>query len=128
MKIKNLNIRSKASAILLAGTITFTSSTLLTGCGNQQIITTKRTFNRAVIFDYENKIASIIKVKSWKKFENNEYLIQTTDNLWILTSLYDTKLFDDENSDITVEDFALSILGENAEINYLTSKEKTRTR
>lgn len=126
MKIKNLSIRKKAVALALAGTLT--SSALLSSCGNQNILNSKRTFNKAVIFDYINNTASIVEIKSWKKFKDNEYLIQTNDNLWILTSLYDTKLFDDESSEMTAEDFALSILGENATINYFYTDSKTRTK
>ncbi len=126
MKIKNLNIRKKAVAMALAGTLSTTC--LLSGCGNHQVIDTKRTFNKAIIFDYENKVALIIDVKSWGDYEGEQFQIQTSDNFWIVTSSYDTKLIDDRNSDFSAEDFARSIIGEDAEINYLNDNTKVRTR
>ena len=44
-----------------------------------------------------------------------------------VTSSFDTKLINDENSSISAEDFAKSIMGEDVEINYLNKgKQKTK--
>jgi len=46
-----------------------------------------------------------------------------------LTSSYDTKLINDEESEISAEDLIKSIKGEDAEIIYLNGEDaKTRTR
>lgn len=126
MKIKNLNIRKKTIALALAGTLT--SATLFTGCNNKQVIDTKKTFNKIIIFDYENKSATICEIKSWIDSESGKYKIQTIDNFWFTTSIYDSKLINDEDSEIKAEDFIMSILGEDAEINYLLTDTKTKTR
>lgn len=124
MKIKNLNIRKKTIALALAGTLT--TASLLTGCSNKQSIDTKKTFNKIIIFDYENRAASIIEIKSWIDSESGQYKIKTVDDFWFTTSIYDSKLINDEDSEIKAEDFIMSILGEDAEINYLLPKTKTR--
>ena len=126
MKIKNLNIRKKAIAMALAGTLATTS--LFAGCSNKQTIDTKKTFNKIVIFDYENKTASIIEIKSWTDYDSGQYKVKTYDDFWFTTSIYDSKLINDEDSEIKAEDFIMSILGENAQINYLLPDVKTKTR
>ena len=100
------------------------SMTLLTSC-NQTILDTKYTFNKAIIFS-ENS-ATIVDVKQWKDYDDGEQIqIITSDDLVILTSSYDTKLINDEESDITAEDVAYAIGGSNIEINYLGSNSKTK--
>ena len=126
MKIKNLNIRKKTIALALAGTLT--TATLLTGCNNKQARDIKKTFNKIIIFNYEDNSATIYEVKSWIDFDSGQYKIQTIDNFWFTTSIYDSKLINDEDSEIKAEDFIMSILGEDAEINYLLTDTKTKTR
>lgn len=122
--IRNLKIKKKIATMVLVGTISATS--LLTGCSNKQTVGTKNTYNKIIIFDYNNKSASIIEVKSWGSLEGNIYRIKTSDGFWFTTSTYDSKLINDEDSEITAEEFVKSILGEDAEINYLLPQGKTK--
>ena len=126
MAIKNLNIKKKVAAMALAWTLTTTA--LFSGCGNRQVVDIKRSFNKAIIFDYENKTATIIDVKSWIEFEGKQIKIQTNDDFWMITSYYDTKLIDDDDSDVTAEELVQCILGEGAQINYFSSKAKVKTK
>ena len=90
---------------------------LLSWCGNQSFWDTKYTFNKAIIFG-ENT-ATIVEVDKWNDYEGEQIQIKTNDGAYILTSAYDTKLIDERNSEITAEDIARSIMGDDVQINYL---------
>ncbi len=124
MKIKNLNIRKKAVAMALAGTLT--SCTLLTGCGNHQFFDTKYTYNKAIIVN--GNCASIIEIDKWNDYEGEQLQIVTKDGLVILTSAFDTKLINDETSELSAEEVARGLVGEDGEITYTLPKGRTRTR
>ncbi len=117
----------KAGKVVLAG-IAISSVLLLSGCGNKNILDTKYTFNKAIIFD-ENS-ATIIEIESWRDYEDGEQIqLKTKDGAFILTSSFDTKLIDDRNSEISAEDLVRALKGEEVEINYLDdieSKGKSR--
>lgn len=114
MKIKNLNIRPKTVALALTGVLT--TSTLLTGCGNYDMLDTKYTYNKAIIFG-ENS-ATIVDVKQWGDYEGEQIQIRTEGDMYILTSSFDTKLIDDRESDMSAEDLARAIKGDDVEIIY----------
>jgi len=118
MKIKNLNIKPKTVALALTGVLATT--TLLTGCGNYDLIDTKMTFNKAIIFD-DNR-ATIVDVKEWGDYDGEQLQIRTEDDMYILTSSFDTKLIDDRKSDMSAEDLARAIKGEDVEIVYLEER------
>lgn len=113
MKIKNLEISPKIGAAILAGTISLTT---LTGC-NATIVDTKYTFNKAIIFN--DNTATIVEIKKWADYDGEQLQIITEDGLIIVTSSFDTKLINDNDSEIKAEDIVRSILGEDAVINYL---------
>jgi len=114
MKIKNINIRPKLITMALAGTL---ATTTLVGCGNYDWIDTKITYNKAIIFD--DNTATIIEIEKWKDYDGEQFQIMTKDGAYILTSSYDTKLIDDRKSDISAENLAIAIKGEDVEIIYL---------
>ena len=121
MKIKNLNIRKKAVAMALAGTLT--TATLI-GCGNMDMWDTQYTFNKAVIIN--GNIATIVEISKWTDYDGEQLQVTTQDGMVFLTSSIDTKLFDDRNSYMTVEDYAKSFVGEDGEINYLSQNMKNK--
>lgn len=114
MKTKNLNIRKKA--IALAATGLLATVVLTTGC-NKQVMDFKYEFNKAIIFHEDT--ATIIEIQKWNDYEGEQIQLITKDGLVIVTSTYDTKLVNDKNSDLTAEDVARSIGGEDVEIRYL---------
>ena len=127
MKIKNLNFskncKTKLATCVLAGTIT---ATVLTGCGNMDMWDSQYTFNKAIIFG-ENT-ATIVEIEQWGDYDGEQFQIKLKDGFVMVTSSIDTKLIDDRNSDITAEDLARSIKGENVVIIYLDEVPKTKTR
>ena len=113
MKIKNLKIKSKVVAMALAGTL---ASVTLTGC-NATLVDTNYTFNKAIIFG--DGTATIIEIKKWADYDGEQFQIITNDGLVIVTSSFDTKLINDNNSSLKAEDVARSIAGEDVHIYYL---------
>lgn len=118
LHIKNLNIKKKAITMALAGTL---MTTTLTGC-NYTLVDTKYSFNKAIIFG--DNSATIVEIEKWTDYDGEQIQIKTTEGLYILTSSFDTKLIDDSNSDISAEDLARSIMGEDVVINYLSDNSK----
>ena len=114
MKAKNLNIRKKAVALAATGLLA--TAVLTTGC-NKQVLDFKYKFNKAIIFHEDT--ATIIEIEKWNDYEGEQFQLLTKDGLIIVTSAYDTKLVNDEKSDLTAEDVARSIGGEDIEIRYL---------
>ena len=127
MKIKNLkfskNCKTKLAACVLAGTV---SATMLTGCGNLDMLDTQYTFNKAIIFG--DNTATIVEITQWGDYDGEQFQIKLKNGFVMITSSFDTKLIDDRNSDITAEDLARSIKGEDVEIIYLDEVPKTRIR
>lgn len=120
--VKNLSIKKKVIAMALAGTLT---TTTLTGCGNHTILDTKYTYNKALIFS-DNSV-TIVEIESWTDYDGEQFQIKTPEGLYIVTSSFDTKLIDDSNSNISAEDLARIIMGEDVTINYLNNtNQKTR--
>lgn len=117
-KVKNLNIKKKAIAMAATGVL---ATVVLTGC-NQQVIDVKLKFNKAIIFREDT--ATIVDVKKWDDYDGEQLQIITPDGLIIITSSYDTKLINDEDSEIKAEDVARSIGGDDIEIRYLEKHEK----
>ena len=117
-KVKNLNIKNKAMAMAATGVL---ATVVLTGC-NQQVMDVKLKFNKAIIFREDT--ATIVEVKKWNDYDGEQLQIITPDGLIIITSSYDTKLINDENSEIKAEDVARSIGGDDIEIRYLEKHEK----
>lgn len=117
-KVKNLNIKRKA--VVMATTTTL-AVTVLTGC-NQQVMDVKLKFNKAIIFHDDS--ATIVEIKKWNDYDGEQLQLITEDGLVIVTSSFDTKLINDEKSEIKAEDVARSIGGDDIEIRYLEKYEK----
>ena len=120
--MKDLKINKKAVAILAAGGITLST---LTGC-NMTCVDTKYTFNKAIIF--RDNTATIVEIKKWADYDGEQLQLITKDGLIIVTSSFDTKLINDEDSNLTAEDVARSIIGEDAKINYMFENANQKTK
>ena len=126
-KVKNLKVKEKAIAMALAGTL---ATATLTGCGSTTHIKAMEvpSYNKAIIFG--NNTATIVEIEGYLG-HGGSYLITTKDGLILTTSEIDTKLVDDSNSDIKAEDIAISVMGDDVQINYLgqnNSNSLTKTR
>ena len=117
-KVKNLNIKKKTITMATTGML---SVVVLAGC-NRQVVDLKLKYNKAIIF--HDDTATIVEVKHWDDYEGEQLQLTTPDGLVILTSAYDTKLINDEKSEIKAEDVARSIGGEDIEIRYLEKHEE----
>lgn len=126
MKISNLNIaknmKLRTTALVLAGTL---SMTALTGCSNSDVATNVITTDNedytssvsiyAVIVIEDN--ATILEVKKLTTY-NVGYKITTADGSVINCSSINTFLFRNEDTDISVEEFAQSLVDSNETVNY----------
>ena len=126
-KLKNLRVKEKAIAMTLAGTL---ATATLTGCGSATRIQAMEvpSYNKAIIFG--DNTATIVEIEGYLE-QGGGYLITTKDGLILTTSEIDTKLVDDSNSDIKAEDIAISVMGDDVQINYLgqnNSDNLTKTR
>ena len=126
MKIKNINpnIRYKIAAFALVGTLAITS---LVGCGivsNTDKTKPKVSANKAIILN-EN-CATIVEIEHWELM-SPAYKIFTIEGLVFYANSDNTYLLDTRNSEISAEEMARSLVGEEGEINYLNS-EKNKTK
>ena len=121
--MKNINVNFKKLLLIgaLGGTLVLT-----TGC-NRNILIGAQSFDKAIIFNDNN--AAVLDIASWKDFNDGEQLELTTkDGMVILTSAYDTKLINSNNSDKSVEDLCKAILGEDATISYFDKNVKVKVK
>lgn len=127
MKINKLNItknmKKKTAALALAGTLSLTT---LTGCGNEDMWGLNNTFTHAVIVINGN--ATILDIKQWRVYEEEQYQITTKDDSIINASSFNTFLFNDEDTTLSVEDFAYSLIGDEGNIYYYKEESKTKTK
>lgn len=118
MKISNLNItknmKLRTTALVLAGTL---SMTALTGCSNSNVTTDNDDYTSAYAIIVIDNNATILEVKNLITY-NTKYKITTTDGSVINNSSVNTFIFKDENTDISVEEFAQSLVGSNGTVNY----------
>ena len=122
VKVK-ANIKKLALLGLLGGSLV-----LMTGCGNRKLIMPgSQTYNKAIILRGNN--AAIVDVEKWKDFDDGEQLeIWTKDGSVILTSSYDTKLVNTENTDKPIEEICQAIVGPEGTVTYLAEPGKVLTR
>lgn len=107
----------------------------LCGCGGSENVQCHSrvdlALNKAIINNYDGNVV-IIDVKSWGVCfgyeELKQLIITTTDDLVIFTNTIDTRLFCDENSQNSVEDFARACFGEDRNIVYYNDINKSRER
>lgn len=139
MKIKNLNITSKA--LTLTAVTTFTVSVLL-GCtttttnniyaykestladDSTEIYSPDTSSYKVIVFE-ENK-ATILDIVAWKKIDNNFIKVQTKDGAFFLSLIENTTFLDESNTTLTAEEVARKMKGDNVEICYLNELAKTK--
>lgn len=88
----------------------------MSGC-NATIIDTKLKFTKAMMKGEDGNVI-IIDVKKWTDYDGEQLQIITEDGMVILTSSFETKLFDDSKTDIELEDIAKALYGEDVRISY----------
>ena len=71
--------------------------TLLTGCGNQDIIDTNYTYNKAIITIAPDE-AIEVKVKKWSDYEGEQIQIIAEDGTIYLTSTLNCTLINDKGN------------------------------
>ena len=111
--MENKNIKKLLMTSALFSTL---SLTMLTGC-NYDFMDFHYQFNKAIIFG--DNTATIIEIKKWADYDGEQLQIETEDGALIVTSSFDTKLINDLNSNVSAEDIAKSIKGDDVVINYL---------
>ena len=122
MKLRiNEKLVKRAVTFALVGTIV----TTLAGCGNKQIFDTQYTFNKAVIVNGD--VATIVELEKWTDYEDGEQIqVKTKDGLVFLANSDNIYPIDERNTDITPEEFARALVGEDGEVNYLGTTAKTK--
>ncbi len=76
--MKHKLFMSVAAVLIICGT-------MLTGCGNRQILDTTWSFDRAIIILGDEKIE--VQVESWKDYEDTTIQIKTKDGKVYLTDV-----------------------------------------
>lgn len=120
--MKKFNLKMKTCAAVLASGVVLTT---ITGC-NQTVFDTEYTFNKAIIFG--EGTATIIEIKKWNDYEGEQLQLITKDGMVIITSSYDTKLINDEDTNVDVEVLVRALAGSDAEITYYDELVKTKTK
>ncbi len=132
MKIKNIRVndvliqdakkysltRNLGSKLKRAGAIVLTmvSIPLLSGC-NRAIIDTKYGQNAALISGDDSAI--IMDIKDWKDYEGEQYQLNFTNGLVVLSSSFDTDLYFGKSDTYAVSKLAENQLSPNGELyNY----------
>ena len=120
--MKNLNVNFKK--LLLIGALGG-SLALTTGC-NRNILIGTQSFDKAIIVKDNNAV--IINIASWKDFDGEQFELTTKDGMVILTSSFDTKLINSENSDKKVEELCELLVGPDGTISYYDHNSKVKTK
>ena len=114
----NPNFKKKLAASVL---ITTMLATTLTGC-NKDVFDTQYVFNELVIVN--GNVATIVEVKQWRDYEDGDQLqIITKDGLVFLVDAMNAYPLDTRTSEVTSEEFARNLVGENGEVKYLNSED-----
>lgn len=77
----------KGVSFVLAGTLV---GTMLTGCGNHQLLDFNKSFNVAIESNQDN--VSVVAIKEYSDYEGTQVQFVTEDNLRVLTSTHQTEL------------------------------------
>lgn len=111
MKIKNLNIRSKALVLLGLTSVTLS----LTGCSS---VDNRYTYDKALVFN--DKCVTIVDINRWVDYGGDRFQIKTPSGIEYLTNNLETKLIDTRESSLTLEEFIYQIYGNDIEIRYFS--------
>lgn len=124
----NINNISKLSKfkMYVASVGVAVAITSMSGCdsSNYDMWDSNYTFTHAVIFE-ENK-TTIVPIKQWSDYEGEQIQIITEEGNVFLTSAFNTKLFNEDNGSLSVEDFAISLSPSDAEISYLEKQDSAK--
>lgn len=96
-------------------------SILTTGC-NYNLIDTKYTFDKAVIYNDSN--ALIVDIDTWTDYDGEQLQVTTDDGTVLIVSSFNTILIKED--DLNANDIAISLVGEDGEVYYWDSDKKTK--
>lgn len=101
---------------LLSGVLVATLAiSTLSGC-NYKMVDFEYDFDTAIIIN--DGVATIIDIKNWTDYDGEQIQIITKDGTILVTSSFDTKLMNSKEGEVSPEDFAWHLVGENGEVNY----------
>ena len=127
MKIKNLKINKRISKKVTSfALVSVLGVTTLTGCGNYDFWDTQYTFNKIIIVNGDS--ATIVNAKKWTDFDGEQIQIETPEGLVFVSNSDNIYLLDVRNTDVSAEEFAKSLIGEEGRINYLGSETNQKTK
>jgi len=86
---------------------------------NMDLIDTTFSFNKSITFN-GNK-AKILPIGKWKDYQGEQLQVITKDGLVLVLSSYNSKLVNDEISNITAYDFAQSYVGSDGSVTDLSN-------
>lgn len=106
---RNKKFIIKGTSFILAGTML---ATILTGCGNKQLVDFNKSFNVAIETNQDN--VSIVGIKQYSDYQGTQVQFVTEDNLRVLTSTHQTELLKVKNEDSALN-YAIALAGNNEE-------------
>ncbi len=106
---RNKKFIIKGTSFILAGTL---FATILTGCGNKQLVDFNKSFNVAIETNQDN--VSIVGIKQYSDYQGTQVQFVTEDNLRVLTSTHQTELLKVKNEDSALN-YAIALAGNNEE-------------
>ncbi len=106
---KKKKILIRGATLVLAGTM---FGTMLTGCGNKQLIDFNKSFNVVIETNQDN--VSVVGISQYSDYIGTQVQFVTEDNLRVLTSTHQTELLkvDSENAALS---YATALAGDNIE-------------
>lgn len=105
-----------ASKVMVAGVL-ISSVLLLSGC-NYDWLDLKYSYPTAIVFSEDH--ATIFDIEKWRDYDGEQIQISTKEGVVFLTSSFDTKLYDEEQTGISAEDFIKALKGDDYTINYFS--------
>ena len=106
------SFKNKIVAGTLAGVLVLSTS----GCGNYNLIDTKYKFNKAITIN--DGIATIYNIEKWTDYDGEQIQLILKNGTIVLTSAFDTKLFNTMDSEQSIEMIARSFVGPDGVIMY----------
>ena len=94
---------------------------------NKKVLEFDYLFNKAIILNGDN--ALIIKIDTWKDYEDDKIQIKLPDGTCILTEIDNVKIINDEKAEEgAIERYAISLVGSEEKVNYYDAKPKLKTK
>jgi len=121
-----VNLRNSFKNKIAAGTLAGVLVLSTTGCGNYKLIDTKYNFNKAITI--KDGIATIYDIEKWTDYDGEQIQLILKNGTIVLTSSFDTKLFNTIDSEQSIEMIARSYVGEEGQVIYFGEPEKVKNK